>query len=135
MPKYRKRPVIIEAVQYNGNNVVPGTCTGGAGCKSKVAPDGCVPHIHTLEGDFTVSVGDFVIRGVKGEFYSCKPDIFAATYEPTGTVSEADRLFSLLRELAEASKDYASSDPTMLSHDGVEYRFDAALEAAEEVLR
>ena len=50
------------------------------------------------------------------------------------TLKENDRLFSLLRELTEASKDYASSDPTMLSHDGVEFRFDAALEAAEEVL-
>jgi hypothetical protein len=40
------------------------------------------PHVHTLEGDHTWTEGDWLIRGVKGEFYFCKPDIFAATYEP-----------------------------------------------------
>jgi hypothetical protein len=75
MPKFRKRPVVIEAVQYRGQNV-PGVCTGQ--CCNR---DETVAHIHTLEGDLTVSEGDWVITGVKGERYACKPDIFEATYE------------------------------------------------------
>jgi hypothetical protein len=84
MAKYRKRPVVIEAVQYDGGNMPDGVCDGGQGCKSVGAPDGCVPHVHTLEGDMTVSVGDWIITGVKGERYPCKPDIFAMTYVPVG---------------------------------------------------
>ena len=47
-----------------------------------VGDDGEIPVIDTLEGVSTVSIGDWVIKGVKGEFYPCKPDIFEATYEP-----------------------------------------------------
>ena len=74
--KYQKKPV--EAVQYTGQNdyeiqeFVGVTCSGHR-------PDGL--HIMTLEGDMHASPGDFIIKGVKGEFYPCKPDIFAATYE------------------------------------------------------
>jgi hypothetical protein len=83
MGKYRARPVVFEAVQYVSGGPIPdGVCTGGRGCKSSGAPDGSVPHIHTLEGDHTVRDGDFVITGVHGEKYPCKPDIFAKTYEP-----------------------------------------------------
>ena len=81
--KYRKRPVVIEAALYDGT---PATCIpihewlhiehGGteAECDAGI-------YIDTLEGLMHVSVGDYVIRGVQGEFYPCKPDIFAATYE------------------------------------------------------
>ena len=80
MARFRKRPVVIEAMQYTGNNL--------AELRAFVPEelrDNRVGHplgIHTLEGVMTVSEGDWVIRGVKGEFYPCKPDIFAATYEP-----------------------------------------------------
>ena len=40
------------------------------------------PHVHTLEGPLAISDGDWLIKGVRGEFYPCTPDIFAATYEP-----------------------------------------------------
>jgi hypothetical protein len=79
MGLYRKKPVVIEAVQW-----WPGTEIDGVIYKAPI--EGEVPHgdawIKTLEGTMTVSPGDWVITGVKGEKYPCKPDIFAATYEP-----------------------------------------------------
>lgn len=77
--KYRKKPVVIEAIVYTGGNaneilrfMFP-----------DIEPDATATPltIKTLEGDLKVSSGDYVIRGVKGEFYPCKPDIFMATYE------------------------------------------------------
>lgn len=90
--KYKKKPVVIEAAQFTGGNydeiadffgnknigkiwsgveVLP-----GAG----VAIRSCL-YIKTLEGEMKASVGDFIIKGVNGEFYPCKPDIFYKTYE------------------------------------------------------
>lgn len=83
--QWRKKPVVITAVQINTQQdaeLCPGICTGGRSCKSKGAPDGAWPHIHTLEGDHTWTPGDWCITGVKGERYFCKPDIFEQTYEP-----------------------------------------------------
>lgn len=82
---YRKKPVVIQAIQINTEaeaRVQSQICTGGLTCKSVGAPEGSWPHIHTLEGDHTWSKGDWLIRGVKGEYYFCKPDIFELTYEP-----------------------------------------------------
>ena len=84
MSLYRKKPVVIDAVQILTQldaDGVPGVCTGGQGCKGR-GPDGSWPHVHTLEGEHSWSPGDWLITGVKGERYFCKPDIFAATYEP-----------------------------------------------------
>ena len=77
MAKYRKKPVVVEAVQFwpEERPWPEGVCVN-PGC-----PQERSPHIHTLEGDHLVSPGDFVITGVKGERYPCKADIFAATYE------------------------------------------------------
>jgi len=83
---YRKKPVVIEAVQY-----LPGeTCDEVAalmGCSHDEMDCGAEAEwiIPTLEGDLHASPGDWIIRGVQGEFYPCKPDIFAATYEPVET--------------------------------------------------
>lgn len=75
MPKYRKKPVVIEAEQYIPEKHEPeGLCWKldcGADC----------PHVHTLEGPLFVSDGDYVITGIRGEKYPCKPDVFEATYE------------------------------------------------------
>lgn len=95
MPKYRKKPVVVEAFQYDGEfrdcdgkycvpewaekaledgtmyYIFPRTSL-------KVAPE---LYIKTLKGTYHVSIGDFIIRGVHGELYPCKPDIFAKTYE------------------------------------------------------
>lgn len=76
--KYRKKPVVIEALQYTGDNAdeiikfTKGLVQVGVG-KSLIIP--------TLEGDHIASVGDYIIKGVNGEFYPCKPDIFEQTYE------------------------------------------------------
>lgn len=78
MAKYRKKPVEIEAIQWNGNNPRAVTSFVGAnGC----ALEGGELTIFTLEGDMHASLNDWIIRGVAGEFYACKPDIFEQTYE------------------------------------------------------
>lgn len=89
MALYRKKPVVIEAFQWTGRHdqiedpewlveaIKNGTVFFG------VRDDGgCDMIIETLEGAMRATAGDFVIKGVKGELYPCKPDIFDATYEP-----------------------------------------------------
>jgi len=84
--KFRKKPVVIEAVQFDG--ALPVTEAPqwlfDAVVSRKVWRAGNVLHIVTLEGTMTASQGDWIIQGVKGELYPCKPDIFEATYEPAG---------------------------------------------------
>ena len=99
--KYRKKPVVINAIFWDGteeclnNTALPFIADGNPDFSHlPKAPDD--PHIHngigyvpplgelyipTLEGTMTAKPGDWIIRGVKGEFYPCKPDIFEATYE------------------------------------------------------
>jgi len=87
--KYRKLPIVIDAMQYegdaqNGCEIIEwASKLGGAGPLLFLGTDSI--EISTLEnrpGEAMISsVGDWIIRGVKGEFYPCKPDIFAATYE------------------------------------------------------
>lgn len=78
--KYRKLPVEIEAVEFNGLNhdEIAEFCTPN----SVKVGGGFTLLIPTLEGEMTASKGDFIIRGISGEYYPCKPDIFAKTYEP-----------------------------------------------------
>lgn len=94
--KYRKKPVVIEALQmtqdqwinnaywpdwlitlYEPNDVesYPTYLFNGT------SENGFLPVIHTLEGNHTVSFGDYIIKGVKGEIYPCKPEIFEMTYD------------------------------------------------------
>lgn len=101
MAKYRKKPVEIEAMQWTGDNLYPVTAfiegenpdlSSNMSSEAwhwytgKVAKDGL--EIRTLEdgadgrAKHVASIGDWIIKGVQGEFYPCKPDIFAATYEP-----------------------------------------------------
>lgn len=89
MPMFRKKPVEIEARQMpaNGYTVPDGEAQMGAladWCGGEVAPDavdGSCIFIETLEGTMKARPGDWIIRGVAGEFYPCAPEIFAATYE------------------------------------------------------
>ncbi|NWO15734.1 MAG: hypothetical protein HLX46_02570 [Corynebacterium sp.] len=84
--KYRKKPVEIEAIQLTKDNVheVTAWC-GGQAAESLVPWTGrglkTVLNIFTLEGKMMADYGDYIVKGVKGEFYPCKPDIFAETYE------------------------------------------------------
>lgn len=81
MPKYRKKPVVIEAVQYRGGEQPCELAADVAAGRVRYPEDGTML-IDTLEGSMIANPGDWIIRGVKGELYPCKPDIFAATYEP-----------------------------------------------------
>ena len=81
MPKYRKKPVVIEAVQitdatFDAPHPNPEHIVGLV-----YNPVLRTVRIPTLEGEMIGSLGDWIITGVKGEHYPCKPDIFAATYE------------------------------------------------------
>lgn len=81
MAKYRKKPVVIDAEKWEGANLNddnsmfqdPGVI---------IKNDGSEFMVGTLEGTMTGKLGDWLIRGVKGELYPCKPEIFEATYEP-----------------------------------------------------
>ena len=80
--RFRKKPVVIEAVQWTGENLSAiAEFTGQAVTGATQTPDGAAIGISTLEGEMQAKPGDYIIKGVKGEFYPCKPDIFEATYE------------------------------------------------------
>ena len=87
MAQYRKKPVVIEARQWDGSVESYRSITEASEYKGMVCNmlyDGqkvASFHISTLEGAHIVRPGDFIIKGIKGEFYPCKPDIFEATYE------------------------------------------------------
>lgn len=106
MSRFRKKPVEIEAVRFDGMAQVDDTpemmfdgsfeqpdwlseaTAKREGEPGSVYPSGYGPNeslfIETLEGTHRADVGDYIIRGVKGELYPCKPDIFAMTYDPVG---------------------------------------------------
>jgi hypothetical protein len=88
--RFRKKPVVIEAVQFDGTRL---SCTAiskwmllGRDYEAPLSNMQKKGYFHmeidTLEGTMVASPGDWIIKGVKGEFYPCKPDIFEATYEP-----------------------------------------------------
>ena len=81
--KYRKKPVVIEAIQWLGDNynTVENFITTDFGYQERGDGKGTDVVIPTLEGEMKASPGDFIIKGVNGEFYPCKPDIFEKTYE------------------------------------------------------
>jgi hypothetical protein len=91
MSKFRKKPVVIDAFQWTADIdqtddpiwIVEAIKAGRVEIKRPVIDGARLGlHIHTLEGSMVARVGDWIIRGVEGEIYPCKPDIFAATYEP-----------------------------------------------------
>lgn len=83
--QFRKKPVVIQAVQYfdNVGELVDfvGAYLKIEKCFDKFDSNTLSCYIKTLEGDMLISHGDFVIKGVNGEFYPCKPDIFFKTYD------------------------------------------------------
>ena len=86
MPKrYRKRPVVIEAVQWTGDNLDElfklEDFKLNYTYPNSNKPGERVLGVYSLEGIMWASVGDYIIKGIKGEFYPCKPDIFKETYE------------------------------------------------------
>ena len=75
MPKFRRQPIVVEAEQFISEEKVP----EGVYFNARYPIGGY--EIKTLEGAYTVLLGDWIITGIKGEKYPCKPDIFEATYE------------------------------------------------------
>ena len=75
--KYRKKPVVIEAVRFYPSMMITDELPDGV----EVDRDTGRAFIQTLEGELTVNPGDWVITGIKGEKYPCRPDIFIDTYE------------------------------------------------------
>lgn len=78
--KFRKKPVVIDAIQFTGKNLaeILGFTRAGEISEDFLSDEIEIP---TLEGVMKARPGDWIIRGIKGELYPCKPDIFAATYE------------------------------------------------------
>ena len=83
MRQYRKKPVVIEAAIFCGTLENAEQIIRWSNKEVSMTEDGILDRlvIKTLEGEMTASVGDYIIRGVNGEFYPCKPDIFSKTYE------------------------------------------------------
>lgn len=91
LKRYRKKPVEIDAIQlepYNPGEIVGWINENGGDAFMRGGPEGGsiggTVAIKTLEGTMWADQGDWIIRGVKGEFYPCKPDVFEATYEEAG---------------------------------------------------
>ena len=77
--KFRTKPCEIEAVQWTGENLTEILRFTN---KQNIDITSGVPVIKTLEGDMRATVGDYIIRGLRGEYYPCKPDVFQKKYEP-----------------------------------------------------
>jgi len=134
LQRFRKKPVVIEAMQFTGLDsylaIFDWMKASGSTVADEVRYETPLMLIPTLEGLMAASPGDWVIKGVQGEFYPCKPDVFEATYEPADVVArdettelkagfdkmvyrldaalqEANRLRAAVREWAKAADDYA----------------------------
>lgn len=80
--KYKKKPIIVEAILFNGlNSQEIENWIGKPIIKQKFSNEIVALEIPTLEGTMVASVGDYIIKGIKEEFYPCKPEIFEQTYE------------------------------------------------------
>ncbi len=87
MKKFKKKPVVIEAEQWLGTEEQTERLLSEGVIMKSSARDGSVL-IPTLEGNMTCSVNDFIIKGIKGEYYACKPDIFELTYDLVEEVAQ-----------------------------------------------
>ena len=102
MAKYRKKPVVIEAVQWNQcakRTAFPDWFWDVFAFRPELMDaEKLTLTIPTLEGDMVAQDGDWIIRGVKGELYPCKPDIFEATYELVDDCLQTKQIVALIHE-------------------------------------
>lgn len=108
MPKYRKKPVVVEAVRWTGSNLeeirnfvgsdLIEECVELFDIKRTLKEMLVDIAIDTLEGTMRVDYGDYIIKGIKGEFYPCEPDIFLATYEEIDNVEAQEEKKTYLSE-------------------------------------
>ncbi|MEF9991344.1 MAG: hypothetical protein RR657_01585 [Peptostreptococcaceae bacterium] len=106
MAKYRKKPVVIDAVKFDGTDesvewLLPQLKSGEIGRSTGKL------HIKTLEGIMQANVGDYVIKGINDEFYPCKPDIFEKTYEEVKPVSETEHIKQICKPIVSYIEEYA----------------------------
>lgn len=113
--KYIKRPATIEAEQFNIPNT--GKCLNFCGGAIQYDIEKNKYYIKTLEGDMYIADGDYIIKGVKGEFYPCKPDIFEQTYEAV----EGDHLPDVTKMIDE---EYFEARETRISKNSIEIMLD-----------
>jgi hypothetical protein len=102
MPKFRKKPVVIEAFRLGERGQpTPAPAWFGSPEPSSITDEGII--IHTLEGDHLARWGDWIIKSVKGEFYPCEPDIFEAAYDlvTSANIPAGDNSISLSRRILE----------------------------------
>ena len=97
MKKYRKKPVVIEAIQFDGSRQMTESLkSAGVFCGYIIShdhatmQDSCIGNIKTLEGTMQVKKDDWIIKGIKGEYYPCRSDIFEATYDEVVDNSDDD---------------------------------------------
>lgn len=105
MTKYRKKPVVIDAWQLTKENIEAGIPDWVDTEQVSIFGEAnAFAEIHTLEGTLHASYGAYIIKGVQGEFYPCKPDIFEATYEEAVSVSNIEEDLSVLPDFDLAKK-------------------------------
>ncbi len=115
--KYRKKPVVIEAIQYTKENY--GECVDFCGESFYGCLDDDI-FIETLEGQHKASLGDYIIKGVKGEIYPCKPDIFEMIYDDQNVlceVSEPEWQTRFKSEYSELKERYNKLHKMLVKHD------------------
>jgi hypothetical protein len=96
--RFVKKPVVIEAMQFNDRKQVE-DFEKWMGEMLTTEYENSVVVISTLEGDMRANVGDWIIKGIRGEFYPCKPDIFEQTYDPVPEIKPGPVDQSLLDQL------------------------------------
>ena len=96
--RFRKKPVVIEAMHFDGSSECAYAVLTWAGAASGIEHrytsligNRNILVVQTLEGEMRALSGDWIIKGIKGEFYPCKPDIFEATYEAVDEPRAANR--------------------------------------------
>lgn len=103
MKQYKKKPVVIEAIQFvdDAERIleIQEFMGGGLLRVNYEDPENPFIRIETLEGEMKAMVGDYIIKGVNGEFYPCKPDIFEKTYDEEKETTFLDRLHIELKDL------------------------------------
>ena len=144
--EYRKKPVVIQAIRWTGSNLREVIAFTGKHPRwgewfatweeyeTRVRADGNIVKILTLEGTMHASPGDWIIRGVRGEHYPCKPDIFEATNEPADLAPGAQPAESSAQERRLADALLASVTGMRLDeHDSTTFR--AIVEEARKILK
>ena len=111
--KYRKKPIIIEAIQYTGDNLKEIKAFASEKAEDYIFNNKSF-YINTLEGDMKASVGDFIIKGIRGEFYPCKPEIFKETYDK---LKEHTMNKTQTREFLTFVLEYKKTHPSFTSAD------------------